>query len=637
MKITSFLVFFFALIFSLQAAPSIIWQYDFSQNKGKWKLPGSGYRILNKLGRNKSKTLQCERTNPKTYVLAYRKLELPAGQKYKLTLWIKSENVISKTGKGRGATFAIEWYKNDKWLNGFYAQGLTGNRGWTKFTMPFSMSKEADSCRLILYLDKNFTGKAYYDDITVESSSINLSIAAPASHIIFAEKPQIKLSAKQLSGPQFKLEAQLSGKSSQKATAVISNGAALLNFKPVQPGSYQLQVVLKENNKVKQKRSFKLKALTLSQRSASNGCFIAVDGRAEINGKPFMPIGIYTQKVTKKNLPVILKAGFNCSMPYGSFSLAPTEKLGKDKLKAIRKLLDYCQSENFKIIFNLKDVYKGTEWEMLNWNGLNGEVPIVKAIVNGLKTHPALLGYYINDELPLSLLAKIKERKKLINELDPFHPTWTVLANVVTIPFFSSATDVMGIDPYPVGKSSKPDITQLLDEVKTVVACNKPHWPVIQCFSHRGYTKKFPDARIPSSEEITSMALLYAIYGAKGFFFYSYFDLAPERSGQKFSKSLQDITSATQLLNKLEPFIMSKVPVKQMQIKETSGRGAAGYFVTDNGEKCVIVVAATPGVNKFQFSLSGNYVSTNKLTRRGSSENYIFSSNNINFDILYER
>ena len=66
-------------------------------------------------------------------------------------------------------------------------------------------------------------------------------------------------------------------------------------------------------------------------------------------------------------------------------------------------LATYLGGRGLKILYSIKDVYAGTRWYHEPVLGFRGEENIVTNIVQTFRGHPAVLGWYLNDELPLPM------------------------------------------------------------------------------------------------------------------------------------------------------------------------------------------------------------------------------------------
>ncbi len=73
--------------------------------------------------------LKYSNSDPDRYRLAVQKVPLKPGRKYRLTGWVKTENV---TGSESAPTLCLEWQgKDGRWMGGCYPDGIKRTR-WTR-------------------------------------------------------------------------------------------------------------------------------------------------------------------------------------------------------------------------------------------------------------------------------------------------------------------------------------------------------------------------------------------------------------------------------------------------------------------------------------------------------------------------
>ena len=76
---------------------------------------------------------------------------------------------------------------------------------------------------------------------------------------------------------------------------------------------------------------------------------------------------------------------------------------------------------------------------------------IVTQIVTAARNHPALLGWYVNDEYKVYYLAMLEERARLLASLDPHHVLYSVedTGNATRLREYRNTSTLFGVDPYP--------------------------------------------------------------------------------------------------------------------------------------------------------------------------------------------
>jgi hypothetical protein len=598
-------------------SPKII-NSTFESGENGWNIP-NGYKIVAEGGRNNSKGLFYERTNENTYSFASVKVNLVPGIRYKYSVWVKTEDI---TGYKKGASVCLQFYKNGKWIGGNYPHGVVGTRGWTKVEGEAVCPDDATYGELALYIRKGKTGKAWFDEVQIEPVSPvgDLSIAYPAFERITPQNGYVKLNVyheckeiqKNLS--QFKLHIKVNAKSCEKTMVVpIKNYCAEIDIPNFPIGDIKLiATLIKRNDKIRVfSRELKLKVVSDIIKRPKGSCHIDKQKRAVIDDKLYLPVGLYMFDLSKEDLDRVSSSPFNCIMPYQSTKLN-LNKNADVSIGTIKEALDYCNKKDLKVIFSIKHLYKERENQTFSWLGVNGEDNIFNSIINAFKEHPAMLAWYINDERPLSMIDKLIERRKIANTIDPFHPTWAVINRFYYIPHYNRSCDILGVDPYPIWNKGSADMLRVDFAMDYLSFSNQPSWVVPQIFNYGMYMAngnseefktKFSD---PTEEQIRSITLLMALRGAKGFMFYSYFDLkrpldksrfneTPPQTQKDFDKRWGEVCRVGKMLRELEPFILSDKNSKAVNVEIQKGDVQAREFTDNNGNVRIMIAAIGPG------------------------------------------
>src|SRR5690606_1946255 len=131
--------------------------------------------------------------------------------------------------------------------------------------------------------------------------------------------------------------------------------------------------------------------------------------------------------------------------------------------------------------------------------------------------------------LELSHLFAAKQNYDAIKKEDDAHPVFQVTNKLNIIPQLLSVTDVIGTDPYPVGKTSPPNLRQVIDwtgAAVTSAGSQKAVWQVVQIFNKVAFQSELQEEYMdPSPAHIQNMLYQSIIGGAKGILFYSYHHL----------------------------------------------------------------------------------------------------------------
>jgi len=275
------------------------------------------------------------------------------------------------------------------------------------------------------------------------------------------------------------------------------------------------------------KQSWPLRLLTTADVAQLN-TYVDAHQRLIVEGKPFFPLGWYGS-VNDSQLAEIADSPFNCLLAYG------TDQVAKEPMT---QFLDKLQKHGLKLVYCLNDVYPtATYLDGKDWEGVRGNDAIAAAIIAAYRNHPAVLAWYLNDEIPHALVPQLTDYYHRVQRADPGHPAFIVLCNRHEFPYFPATTDIFGVDPYPIPKEPVTRVADFVAKARTAVQSNQPVWLVPQAFGWYQYNSKNPDrghapteeelrtGRAPTYQEERCMTYLGLVQGAKGLIYYCYYDL----------------------------------------------------------------------------------------------------------------
>lgn len=490
--------------------------------KGKtvgWNEIAPKYVCRDGEGRSGTRALCFENDDPKFYSFPGQNIKLENGKVYEFEVWVRTENL---KGPGGGATICIEWYGNGKWMGGEYVlHGVKGTEDWTCVRgLTVRIPDRATSFRVNPYVHKGMTGKAWFDDVVVREyvprlvesvhSSVYRNLAADGD-VTF--KAALNLDKDASAGESFWFRfSDASGKSCRVKADSLTRECATLKRSVATLAMGEQTVVAelcgKDGACVASGEIKFTRVGELPKRS------VEIDrlGRAIVDGKPFFPLGMFSDAVTASNIEIYAQSAFNCIMPYHiPFKTAKTQ-------------LDLCREKGIRLIYSIKDVYAGSKWCSKDIRTEADELRVVSKCVENFRDHPALLAWYLNDEMPLTMLPRLVARRDLLERLDPGHPTWIVVYQYTQIREYLKSFDVVGTDPYPIPKRPALMATEWTRATAAGTMGCKPMWQVPQAFDW-GYKKK-PEARKnlrpPTEAEMRSMSWQCIANGANGLIFYSF-------------------------------------------------------------------------------------------------------------------
>jgi len=281
---------------------------------------------------------------------------------------------------------------------------------------------------------------------------------------------------------------------------------------------------------------------------ANAASYIDEHNRFILNGEPFFPLGLYVVQCTNGSysaqLDEIADSPFDTVMNYAVNRCGSVASAAQ-----ILGYLDQLASRDLKLIFSLSEYFDGGQ----------ADIDTITHKVNTFKTHPAVISWYMNDERdPATYLTQLEERYQKIKELDENHPVWSVHWNTNWLIQEAHTTDIVGVDPYPIGNHPITLVTQMADAAN---GAGKPLWLVPQIFSWTDYPgdPRAATGYPPTREEMRAMSYLAVNHGAKGLVYYSYFNI---RDDADYDVRWPEIKEIANEIDELRPVFLSIDPTK---------------------------------------------------------------------------
>ena len=489
-----------------------------------WSMPG-GYTLSDEQPHSGAHCLKYVNTDEQQYHLSSTPVALEPGLQYEMSAWVRTEDVA---GSGDGATVCVEWYGDDRYLGGSYPSGYKGtNEEWKQVhVITGPVPPGATRYTLHCYFRKGFTGTAWFDDVTLKryrpplvghviTDAYRNTVAGGTItvHVGLNLKPNL-LTVDQVQASLAIVDQ--AGKLTMAGAPVLTEDSATwtIDGAKLPVGQYTLQVSAQAGGQTSDSTATLQKVATMADRKA----WIDEHERLILDSQPFFPLGTYWSAVKPDDVERYAKSPFNCLMPYGGASL---------------EMLDLLDSKDLKLIYTIKDLYHGTNYAPKDIQTVEDERAAIEKVVAEKGDHPAIIAWYINDEMPLTMLEQLTAHRDWLEELDPGRPTWVVLYQVDQVRGYLPTFDVIGTDPYPI--PSRPASTALTYARKTneAVFGSRAVWMVPQIFDWASYHAE-REQHPPSYAEMRSMAWSCIAAGANGLIFYSYFDL------WKMDKAVED-------------------------------------------------------------------------------------------------
>jgi hypothetical protein len=596
-----------------------------------WSGPTHVYRRDGDVRRGGSASLRYENRDPNTYVLCSQSVSIPADWKVLFSGWIKTKDIA---GADTGATLCMEWHDSKgKWLGGSYPTGVSGTQDWRRIEGFARIPPEAASVSLSCYARRGSTGTAWFDDLTIERCKdpiVETTLLSPnyrgrittPGPVELRCRARLNLADYDLDIPSIRFAMAIRdrdgrevqskkgiGVPARQMSGVSSSGTVDLAMRaePLTPGRYELDVQVANRND-----GVLLGASRCPIERTADGfrphAEIDAHRRLLIDGKPFFPIGMYWHAINADEIASFADSKFNCVMPYSS----PTQQQ-----------MDLAWKHKIRVIYSVKDFYRNTSGCPGSVKNEADEEALVRGRVKQFRDHPALLAWYLNDELPQTMMPRFDAHQRWVSEDDPHHPTWVVLYQFGEVRAYRNSFDVIGTDPYPIGHSTPASMASLWTaEVLRQVDGARAIWQVPQIFNWANYEAAEADkkkCRTPTVDEIRSMTWQCVAEGATGIVYYSWFDLKrnPDVPFAKLWPGLKEIAAE---LDHASPIVLSVEPVAPVKVRETTGNASPKWLHVlvrrHQGKLYLFVVNDGDGTGELQFEI-GEPIRLVRETRTG--------------------
>lgn len=436
-----------------------------------------------------------------------------------------------------------------------------------------------------------------YDDVFLEEErpEWHLTNVWPTHNRVFSDRPRIRFYSG-YSGEfipaggraAFCVELlDLAGRSlAKQASAADDRGSFTVDFgKPLDyRGAGSLRVVVSDSvsGKVCGTNEIAVTVCPL-ELPGPGGTFVTEDGIALLDGNPFMPLGFFASfgrsrdiEKFRRAMPEWKEAGANIILEYWIDAW-------REKLPEVMRIL---AENDIRLMLNVSAWHHRKDL-------LHTEH---RAIVERFRREPMLFGYYLTDEAPMTLIPYVEEMRRMINAADSVHPTWE--CNLFDPPAYLKISDCYGADFYPIDNGSRGLARMDADMRKWAVCRPSVAWLCPQSFNKANYRPNAMDSREayersgrePTEEEMLSVALLQASWGARGFIFYMWDDLFRGPVPERYEARKRAALNVIRTLKSLEPFILSAMPIAEVPHLDDRGRTRVVRLTAGDGKSVILAI-----------------------------------------------
>ena len=338
-------------------------------------------------------------------------------------------------------------------------------------------------------------------------------------------------------------------------------------------------------------------------------------GRMFINNELFFPFGIFASTIQEHDLIELNKTHLNFIMPYQSQNIT----------KEVMDMIYTKLKGRLRVMYSLYKLYDVKPYTQLceEENYKN-----VVAKINEFKNHPALFAWYINDEIPEKFNKYLRNITLAIHELDPNHPSATVICYVNEIKTFINTTDLLSLDKYPLNQSPIRTVFEQESQAFNDLLYSRPSWPVIQIYDQKQHKKEL-ESYPPSLQEMINMSWQAFISGAKGIMYYSYSYLvyADYNKYSPFEERWRDVIELTDGIWKYKDIILSIENINKVEYIENPNVKFKQWKY--NGINYIVIV----NLERFKETFQINILNENPITKEFGLGNITQSGSNINISL----
>ncbi len=143
-------------------------------------------------------------------------------------------------------------------------------------------------------------------------------------------------------------------------------------------------------------------------------------------------------------------------------------------------------------------------------------------MASALARHRGFAGFYTADEATADRAAQVFHQYEIVRTAAPGGVTFIAQDRPLELGRWRDATDVVGVDPYPIFNIPEGQLAPLetvatwVDQAQASVERSRPVWAVIQFFQFGG------KGHWPTYDELRAMSYMAIVGGAKGLLYWSY-------------------------------------------------------------------------------------------------------------------
>ena len=550
-------------------SPNLLVNGDFSLGTTGWSFPSTCFR-LDPTTPAPNGAASLELTNPATCSknpsLAINALEVGGGAVYTFSGQIKTEN-FTGANVDDGAIFDLFGYNRSPVVNGTtdwtsatrqhvsVTAGKTASfRLQTYGTIPtgnawfanMSVQQEIPPGLQTFLLYPNYRGLMFSDQS--QAASLDLLVTPPAGTSLGGLR--VELDA---------FDADGNTVASQTFIPAAAEFTGTLDMTALPLGSYQVAGKLEDTagNVLMTQTPYTVVKLDASLRSGMKAWIDPANLVHFIDGNPHFVLGIYDTTGWSyapasyvKELTAIAKAPINMIINY-YLTNAPTT--------AITAYTTAMKNFGMTFLPTVNDFYTGNKnfpTALAKEFGTDDQDQLTSDYAAALSSDPGVVGYYVQDEPPITAQPETFHQYSLLKGGDPSGFSVAAIDHPRDLWAWKDTMDVIGVDPYPLVLASGNDIAEVADWTRAAYQAGhgaRPVWTVIQFF------QLTVAGAWPTQQQLHDMSWMAIVEGATGLFYWSYGvrALYDVKDPAEKAALYQELINVTTEIKSLEPVLLS--------------------------------------------------------------------------------
>lgn len=510
-------------------------------------------------------SLRYERPDADAYGLLSKTFPSEPGRYWSATAWTRSKDLAGPNH--RGAMLAFQSYRADgSWIDTAPTGGQPQPETWFEHAVRYRVPEDGAEVEVALYLFRGMSGTAWFDDLVVTEHAvraITTSLVTPGFRglLIPGDHDQIEVRTvvDPRVGSEYRIRTTLFDADDQVVvTSDVAPAEEVTFTHPaagLAPGRYR---VLTEA--VSGTATIGAEEWAVEKVESAPSVWTDRHGRHIRDGEPHFPLGMYTSLDNPRSITDLAGTPFNTLLSYVPLTASDMDDAADHDIQIIYPLNTYFADS--------PSVHRPADVKVIA-----DEVPAITATVEEFRDHPALLGWYLGDELRIEQYgAQLAAHHEAVIAADPDHVTFSV-DNKEPVPGadYMRTADIFGMDSYPVYEvgSSREDLPEPQRLARATVR-EIPHramWHVPQSFSW-GARVTTGVGRFPTAHEFRNLCWQMIIEGATGLIWYNLYDMRRDdeligdgvANRTPFTESMGIATAAAQEVSDLIPVLLAVEP-----------------------------------------------------------------------------